>query len=142
MSKIACDDLHLAIVKKYSDSDSPFGHVDVFSLGAALKSALEVECGRTNISSVPKLKLPAVLRRFVGDDACAYEREVCSLLASRFEASGDAVDGAALTREFGSTLDASLHGSSSLLSKVGRAQLGAHVIGAQVTSARDSARTS
>ena len=50
MSKIACDDLHLAIVKKYSDSDSPFGHVDVFSLGAALKSALEVECGRTNIS--------------------------------------------------------------------------------------------
>ena len=118
MSKIACDDLHLAIVKKYSDSDSPFGHVDVFSLGAALKSALEVECGRTNISSIPKLKLPAVLRRFVGDDACAYEREVCSLLSQRFEASGDAVDGAALTREFGSTLDASLHGSSSLLSKV------------------------
>ena len=59
-----------------------------------------------------------MLRRFVGDDACAYEREVCSLLASRFEAAGDAVDGAALTREFGSTLDASLHGSSSLLSKV------------------------
>ena len=104
MRKIAADDFYMQLCKIYSDSDSPFGLVDCDTLVASLRDAFAREVTGADFSRMAQQSLLPAIRSFVGTN-CAYERELCDILARTYcAADGISVNAAALLEDFAAVL--------------------------------------
>ena len=61
--------------KVYSESDSPFGHIDCKVLSNALRTAFAEQMGsHDTLSATPRRRLEGVLRAYLGS-GCSYQYE-------------------------------------------------------------------
>ena len=122
LRKVAAEDFYMCVCRRYSESNSPFGHVDCKVINNALRTAFTEEMGpRDAMEALPRGVLGAVLRSFLGA-GCSYEQQLCTILGNKY-ANGDSfMDAEALLSDFAATLTGAQRGASSagagFLSKV------------------------
>jgi len=122
LRKVAAEDFYMCVCRRYSESSSPFGHVDCKVISNALRTAFTEEMGpRDAMEALPRGVLGAVLRSFLGS-GCSYEQQLCTILGNKYASGNGVHDADALLGDFAAALSGAQRGASSsgagFLSKV------------------------
>ena len=82
--RIAAEEFGSSVARVFSSTDSPYGHVDVEQITAALRAAVLAEAveNARPLHALPPPNMVGVMRRFLGP--ISYEREIADVLSSAY----------------------------------------------------------